>query len=131
MNPSPYHDDPSERPDRRLEENDPVWHLLGESARPEPDAWFTVRTLARCRYAAPKAGANLFSWLGMWRWALGGGLSICLAVALMLTQVQPATPAPVMADNNQNKVQEAFEIVASLDTSDSDSSSSSWQDSSR
>ena len=37
-------------PDGWAEENDPVWRLLAKAPVPEPDAWFTVRTLARCRY---------------------------------------------------------------------------------
>jgi hypothetical protein len=123
MKASPFHDDPSERPGQG-QENDPVWRLLGESPCPEPDAWFATRTMARCRQE--KREARTIFLRGMWRWALGGGLSICLTVALLLSQFHPTSTVP---DQNQ-KVQEAFEIVASLNVPDSDSSSSSWQDSS-
>ncbi len=29
----------------QLDDNDPVWQLLAKSPRPEPDAWFAVRTV--------------------------------------------------------------------------------------
>ncbi len=102
-----------------------VWRLLERAPLPEPDAWFAARTLARCRSEKQTA----ISLARIWRWALGGGLSICLAVSLLVAQVAPVQPKKV----DQNKtVQEAFEIVASMDNSDTDSSasSSSWQDSS-
>jgi hypothetical protein len=111
--------------DLRLEKNDPVWSLLSQSPRPEPDAWFTVRTLARCRYEGLPDETHNFFLAPLWRWALGGGLSLCLAVALVVSQQQHA-PSTVV--NNQQNVQDAFEIMASLN-SDSDSSTP-WQDSS-
>ncbi|MCE0522075.1 MAG: hypothetical protein LV480_04115 [Methylacidiphilales bacterium] len=126
MRPGPPHDSP-------LEENDPVWRLLGESPRPEPDPWFTQRALTRCREVrqAAEAGALSSSFSGMWRWALGGGLGVCLAVLLMVPRSPFSPPAPAA---NQQNVQEAFAIMASVGSSDSDSdsdssSSSSWQDS--
>jgi hypothetical protein len=109
------------RLEARLDENDPVWLLLGESPRPKPDAWFAVRTLARCRYAGAGTESHRFFLGGLWRWKLGGGLGLCLAVALMAAQI----PAPSPAVNKQQKVQEAFEIMANLDSPDEDSSSSS------
>ncbi len=114
--------------DKREDENDPVWNLLARSPRPEPDAWFAARTLARCRNegAGVDSPAWFFHLTGIWRWALGGGLALSLALALVVTQVQTEK-----ADKQKN-VQEAFEIMASMDT-DTDSSSStssSWQDSS-
>ena len=120
------HDKPSEL---QLDDNDPVWRLLGESPRPEPDAWFAARTLARCRYAVP--GRDLKAvFRGAWHWLLGGGLAVCLAMFLMVPRTQPAPPTTVSPDAQKN-VQEAFEIMASIDSSDSSSSStSSWQDSS-
>jgi hypothetical protein len=56
-------------------------------------------------------------------------LGVCLAVTLLVPQVSQVTMEK--ADPRHN-VQEAFEIVASMDNSDTDSSasSSSWQDSS-
>jgi hypothetical protein len=119
--------------DLQGDRNDPLWQLLGESPRPEPDAWFTVRTLARCREVKRAAEARAFySLSGMWRWALGGGLSVCLALFLMVPRAPFSHSEPV---GNQQSVQEAFTIMASIQTSDSDSdsstsTSSSWQDSS-
>jgi hypothetical protein len=109
--------------------SDPLWRLLGESPRPEPDGWFAARTLARCRNeAANETGDTVMSMrtklVKIWRWALAGGLAASMAVVLVMSNA-PTQPAP-----DQQSVQEAFEIVASMDT-DSDSSSSSWQDSSR
>jgi hypothetical protein len=112
--------------DARLDENDPVWRLLARAPRPEPDAWFAARTLARCRYEGPGVESGVVSlvrFARMWRWALGGGLALTLALALVVTQIHSEK-----ADKQKN-VQEAFEIMASIDT-DSDSSSSPWQDSS-
>jgi hypothetical protein len=114
--------------DVRLDENDPVWRLLARIPRPEPDAWFTMRTLARCRHEVMRSGGISPVWpvrFGrMWRWALGGGLALSMALALVTTQ-------SYSENDKQKNVQEAFEIVASMDTdSDSSSSSSSWQDSS-
>jgi hypothetical protein len=125
MKPGPPHQ--SEQ-DTGWDDNDPVWRLLAQAPRPEPDAWFAARTMARCRNEN-RGGEWLPRLIGMWRWALGGGLALSMAVALVVTtQVQTE-----QADNQKN-VQDAFEIMASLDTStDSDtssSSSSSWQDSS-
>ena len=121
------------RPDEPLlDDNDPVWRLLAESPRPEPDAWFAVRTLARCRNEALAADSGgTVSLARVWRWALGGGVAICMALTLAVTQ-QVGQVHTATVDNQKN-VQEAFEIIASIDnnsSSDSDSSSSStWQDS--
>jgi hypothetical protein len=104
--------------------NDPLWHLLGRAPRPEPDAWFTVRTLARCRHEGLGMELGGASLARMWRWALGGGLAVSLAVALVATQFQSEKV------DKQKNVQEAFEILASIDTDSDSSSSSSWQDSS-
>ena len=115
-----WNEDPREP---RLDENDPVWQLLGESPRPEPDAWFTVRTLARCRLAEPQKRV----WSGLWRWIMGTGLGFGLAVVLMVSHVSSDT----MQTDKQKNAQEAFEIMATLQSSDTDSTSStSWQDSS-
>jgi hypothetical protein len=110
----------------QLDENDPVWRLLAESPRPEPDAWFAVRTVARCRNA--ELGGDWFAFRGILRWALGGGLGVCLAILLLVPHTHPEVPAP---DQKKN-VQEAFEIMASMNApADSQSSSTStWQDSS-
>ena len=106
-----------------------VWRLLGRAPMPEPDAWFAARTLARCRSEKQEA----VSLTRIWRWALGGGLGICLAVSLLVVQVSQVAPDDQTQNADQQKnVQEAFEIMASNDNSDNDTSSSStsWQDSS-
>jgi len=118
--------DPS--PEDRLEENDPLWRLLAQAPRPEPDAWFSARTMARCRHEGLGAeGMTVAAFLRVWRWVLGGGVALSMAVALMATQGQ--TPRVEKAEN-QKSVQEAFEIMASIDTDSDSSSSTSWQDSS-
>jgi hypothetical protein len=111
-------------PDERLDNNDPLWRLLAQAPRLEPDAWFAARTMARCRNEGLAGEVRAFS--RIWRWALGGGLAVMLAMALVMqNQVQTEK-----ADKQQN-VQEAFEIVASMNAdSDPSSSPSSWQDSS-
>lgn len=121
---------PNDHPNDSLpESNDPIWGLLGHAPLPEPDAWFTARTLARCRFARLSAESGWETFGQIWRWALGGGVGVSLAVALVATQIRSESAAHVQ----QKNVQAAFEIVASLGT-DSDSSSttssSSWQDSS-
>jgi hypothetical protein len=105
--------------------HDAMWRLLGRAPLPEPDAWFAARTLARCRSEKQVA----VSLARVWRWALGGGLGICLAVSLLVSQV--SVPQSQQVEQHKN-VQEAFEIVASMNNADTDSSasSSSWQDSS-
>ncbi len=116
--------DPSR--DMQLDENDPVWRLLARAPRPEPDGWFAARTLARCRYEGSRMESGVGSFARMWRWALGGGLALSMALALVATQVHSEKT------EKQKNVQEAFEIMASIDTdseSSSSSSSSSWQDS--
>ncbi|SRR5260221_5352671 len=114
--------DPHDTP-LQLDENDPVWRLLAEAPRPEPDAWFAVRTLARCRSERLRAESGAMPLVRMWRWALGGGLGLCLAVVLVVAQIHSESMSP----DKQKNVQEAFEIMASVDP---DSDSSSWQDSS-
>ena len=102
-----------------------LWHLIGRAPMSEPDAWFAARTLARCRSEKQET----VSLTRIWRWALGGGLGICLAVSLLVTQVAPERTQNV---DQQKSVQEAFEIMASNDNSDTDTSApaTSWQDSS-
>ena len=124
MKAGPPNDSPQ---DARLDENDPVWRLLARAPRPEPDAWFAARTLARCRHEGLRMESGVISFARMWRWALGGGLALSMALALAATHSHSEKAA------KQKKVQEAFEIMASIGA-DSDSSittsSSSWQDSS-
>jgi hypothetical protein len=124
---SPEHD-PREL---RTEDNDPVWRLLSAAPRPAPDAWFTARTMARCRQER-LVDAGMISLGRMWRWAIGGGLGVALAVVVLVTQIHSTV---VMEPNKQKDVQDAFQILATVDTdpdssSSSSSSSTSWQDSS-
>ena len=99
-----------------------MWNLLGRAPLPEPDAWFAARTLARCRSEVQTAVSySRFSLA--WRWVLGGGLGLCLAVGLLTAQIHSAQV------DKQKNVQEAFEIMASIDN-DADATPSSWQDSS-
>jgi hypothetical protein len=111
------HDSSPETPG---EGNDPLWQLLACAPRPEPDSWFVIRTLARCRR---ERATTAFSLKALWRWLLAGGLGVGVAAVLVVAQVRAEKV------DKQKNVQEAFEIVASID-SDTDSSSSSWQDSS-
>ena len=122
MNAGPSSDHPQGNDlDPRHEE---LWRLLGRAPMPEPGPWFATHALARCR-VEKRAAESLAR---MWRWALGGGLGVCLAMTLVVAQFHPQKAEP---RSNAN-VQEAFEIMASIDNSDTDSSasSSSWQDTS-
>ena len=113
--------------DPRLDDHDPVWQLLACAPRPEPDGWFTARTLALCRSSKQQAKMGFASFGRVWRWALGGGAGVCLATFLLMTQIH-RNPA---GTDDQKSVQEAFEIVATVGSdSDSSSTSSTWQDSS-
>jgi hypothetical protein len=116
--------------DAHEEAGDPVWQLLGRAPRPEPDGWFTARTLARCRNSVGGPEAAAESGRGLWRWALGMTLGVGLAT-LMITRISTEQ----MQDAQQKNVQEAFDIVASMDAdADGDNANStppaSWQDSS-
>lgn len=113
----------------RLDENDPVWRLLGQAPRPEPDAWFTVRTLARCRNEDLSPEPRGLAWSRIWHWALSGGLGVCLTMVLVISHVHN-TAVQAVAANTKANVQEAFEIMASLDSNPASDSDSSWQDSS-
>jgi len=129
MKPGPHEDSPE---DTGWDEKDPLWRALGRAPLPEPDGWFAARTLARCRNEALAADSGgTVSLARVWRWALGGGVAICMALTLAVTQ-QVGQVHTATVDNQKN-VHEAFEIIASIDnnsSSDSDSSSSStWQDS--
>ena len=61
-------------------DEDALDRLLARAPMPEPDAWFTARTLARCRNEGLNAAPNAFFLARFWRWALGGGLGACLAL---------------------------------------------------
>jgi hypothetical protein len=103
--------------------HDAVWRLLERAPLPEPDVWFAARTLARCRSERP---VRVGVWRSLLRWSLGCGIAVCGAVALVTTQIQSDKV------ETQKHVQEAFEVVASVDYADTDSSASStsWSDSS-
>ena len=119
--------EPDDR-DALIEATDPVWSLLAKSPLPQPDAWFTVRTLARCRNEGTVAKPRASKWGHPWRWAVGTGLGISLALLLLVQGHSPATTPP-----DAKGVQEAFEILAAIgpDTDAPPSpNNSSWQDSS-
>lgn len=122
-----HHSDLPERDDLDPR-HEAVERLLGRAPLPQPDGWFTARTMARCRSEKQEA----ISLARIWRRVLGGGLGICLAVTLVVAQVTQVAPVQTQAADQQKNVQEAFEIMASSDNSDTDSqaSSTSWQDSS-
>ena len=132
MNAGPSSDRPHGNEGNDLDpRHEAVERLLDRAPMPEPDAWFAARTLARCRSEKQET----VSLTRVWRWALGGGLGICLAVSLLVVQVAQVAPvAPTQNADQQKSVQEAFEIMASSDNSDNDTTSSSpttsWQDSS-
>ncbi len=115
--------DPHSMPDDVAEERDPVWRLLDAAPAPLPDPWFAARTVARCRLASNaevRSGAVSFAW----RWALG--LGACAALVLGVSSHHQAAVA-----GQQKGVQEAFEIMATMDPdSDASATSSSWTDSS-
>jgi hypothetical protein len=110
------------------EEKDPLWNLLASSPLSQPDPWFAVRTVARCRREGLKAekSVNFLSFARVWRWTLGSGVfAVCLTMGLMFSQVQTEKT------DKQKNVQEAFEIMASIDNdSDSPAAAPSWQDNS-
>ena len=131
MNAGPSSDRPHGNEGNDLDpRHEAVERLLGRAPMPEPDAWFAARTLARCRSEKQET----VSLTRIWRWALGSGLGLCLAVSLLVVQVKQVAPVQAPNADQQKSVQEAFEIMASSDNSDNDTTSSSpttsWQDSS-
>ena len=131
MNAGPSSDRPHGNEGNDLDpRHEAVERLLDRAPMPEPDAWFAARTLARCRSEKQET----VSLTRVWRWALGSGLGLCLAVSLLVVQVKQVAPVQAPNADQQKSVQEAFEIMASSDNSDNDTTSSSpttsWQDSS-
>jgi hypothetical protein len=110
------------RPIEPSEAPDPLDRLLGVAPLPAADAWFTARTLARCRASRPD-GRVVLSWSHFWRrWAIAGVFSLCLA-GFGLQQLHRNQ---TLRRHHQHSAQEAFEVISRVDN-DSDSS---WQDSS-
>jgi hypothetical protein len=93
---------------------DPLDRLLLRVPRAEPDAWFTARTLARCRNSS-RTGAFSFWKSFRPRWALGGALAL-FAGGLALQGLHQSVRTP---SSQQIHAQEAFEVLASFDDSDS------------
>lgn len=112
--------------DLRRDEDDPLWRVLGFAPLPEPDGWFTARTVARCRHEVAEVEAApgwMIRLTRAWRWVLGGGVAFSIALAGLVTEIR------LEKADKQKKVQEAFEIVASMDPDpDSSATTSSWQD---
>jgi hypothetical protein len=127
MKAGPPHNFPQ---DKRWDEKDPLWRLLGEARRPEPSAWFTTTTLARCHH---EAHVEKEGWLPhgvtvqIWRWAFAGALATCGIVAFMTHLITLNAETAT----SQKNVQDAFEVMAAMNTDPDSSPSSSWQDSSQ
>ena len=102
--------------------------VLGLSPLPEPDAWFTARTLARCRTSRPEPRVSSFALARFWpRWAM---LGIFVLVSAGLT-VQQTHRIHSLHVHHQHRVQEAFEVMATMGKDkDKDSSDTTWPDSS-
>jgi hypothetical protein len=116
----------------KWDENDPLWRLLESAPRQEPSAWFTTSTMARCRH---EVRAEKEGWLShgvtvqIWRWAFGGAVALSGILALV-THVIVLNNENAQAASNQQNVQDAFQVMASMNTDPDSSSSTSWQDSS-
>jgi len=110
------------RPTEPSEDSDLLDRLLGLAPLPAPDAWFTARTLARCRMSQPDA-RPILSWSRVWRsWAAAGVFTLCVAGF----GVQQIHRNHTLRKHHQHSAQEAFEVISTV-SKDSDSS---WQDSS-
>jgi hypothetical protein len=118
---------PDQQPDESpLDSNDPVWQLLGHAPLRQPDAWFTARTLTRCRHAVSSIEPAWIVFGRLWRWTISGGVGLSLGLALVAVQLHPQATKPAQ----QKNVQDAFAIVAALgpDSDSSNTAFSSWQD---
>ena len=112
----------SHQPNHAPEDFDLLDRVLGAAPLPEPDAWFTARTLARCRSSQPSAPATISCGSFWRRWAVLGTLALCLT-GFGLQQLHRNM---TLRRHHQHSAQEAFEVISKMDN-DSDSS---WQDSS-
>ena len=92
---------------------------------PQPDAWFTARTLARCRMSDPAPErVSLFRTMRFWgRFALP---CFCVLFAGGFALQQSHRIHTLKIHHRQDRVREAFEVMATMNK-DSDTS---WQDSS-
>jgi hypothetical protein len=89
---------------------DPLDRLLLRAPLLEPDTWFAARTVARCRNS--ERARSIFAWNRFWpRWAVGGVLGLFLG-ALTLQKIHHSEK---VSFNKQRHVQEAFEVLATLD----------------
>src|ERR1700761_2069147 len=103
---------------------DPLDRLLGRAPLQQPDAWFTARTMARCRMSEPPGRVSYFRTMRFWgRFALPC-LFLLFAAGLSLQQAHRIHTLKV--HHRQDWVREAFEVMAHMNK-DSDTS---WQDSS-
>jgi hypothetical protein len=105
---------------------DPLDRVLGFSPLAEPDAWFTARTLARCRTSRPESRVSSFSLGRIWARCAVVGLFVLCAGGL---GYQQAHRIDTLHMHHQHRVQEAFEVMATMGK-DKDSTDSSWPDSS-
>ena len=91
--------------------------LLGLAPLPQPDPWFAARTLARCR-SGRHAETPARRWSAFLpRWAFPALAAVCVSAV----GFQQAHRIHTLQSHQQHQVQEAFEVVASMDD-DSDSS---------
>jgi hypothetical protein len=98
---------------------DALDRLLDLAPMQEPGPWFATRTLARCLSGRDAAETVPFRWNALFtRWALAG------AFALFLTGLglQQAHRIHTLETHRQQRVQEAFEVMASLGGDESDAS---------
>jgi hypothetical protein len=111
-------------------DSDLLDQVLGASPLPEPDAWFTARTLARCRTSRPEPRVTSFALARFWpRWAMLG-IVVLASAGVTLQQTHRIHSLHL---HRQHRVQEAFEVMATMGKDkdkDKDSSDTSWQDSS-
>jgi hypothetical protein len=110
------------RPTSPSKDHDVLDRLLDAAPLPEPDAWFTARTLARCRSSQPTARPTV-SWGYFWRrWAVAG----VFALSLSGVGLQQLHRNMTLRRHHQHRAQEAFEVISQMDNN----SESSWQESS-
>ncbi len=86
-------------------------HLLDLAPLPRPGPWFATRTMARCLSRRDHAEAAPFRWNALLtRWA-GAGI---FAVFLGGVGLQQVHRLHTLETHRQQRVQEAFEVMASL-----------------
>lgn len=103
--------------DDLLTEQDPLGNLLGHSPLPAPDAWFTARTVVRCRHEMAATRFRTPSYRMLIQWAVAGALACSLMVLVGIHQHRAEK-------HHQKAVQEAFDVIATWQNN----SDPTWQD---